>query len=98
MPAPCSVNVSAAMLGVPVATKVPPVPSEFWQPAFAPTALLFPHGHGVPDPSPRQYANVVLPKPGTSAAALIDAGDPLFNNPSVTLPGCGATFASKRKL
>src|SRR5437762_1667298 len=54
MPDPFRTSVSAVMLGLPVATSTPPVPSEFKQPALPPTALLLPHGQAVPEPSPKQ--------------------------------------------
>jgi hypothetical protein len=31
------------------------MPSELRQPSRSPTALLLPHGHAVPVPSPKQY-------------------------------------------
>src|SRR5690349_1593545 len=42
------------MLALPIASKLAPLPSEFAQPCPAPTVELFPHGHAVPVPSPKQ--------------------------------------------
>src|SRR6185503_20623155 len=56
MPEPARTTESLARLAVPVAISVPPVPNELRHPAFAPTGLLFAHGHAVPVPSPGQNA------------------------------------------
>src|SRR5437764_3092038 len=98
MPEARSTNVSALTLALPLVASRPPEPSEFRQPAPPPTALLLPHGQGVPVPSPKQYAKVVGPPPGTWAAADIEPGVPLFHKPNTTSPLAGATSASKRKL
>ena len=96
IPEPASTNVSAVMLAAPLAASTPPCPSELAQPA--PAAPLLPHGHAVPVPSPEQNANVVTPAEGTSAVAANELGEPAFHSPTVTVPLCGATSASKRKL
>src|SRR5437879_5613478 len=42
------------MLGIPIAVKLAPTTNEFLQPKRAPLQLALPHGHAVPDPSPKQ--------------------------------------------
>src|SRR5205085_11847189 len=73
MPLPERTNVSAPTLLAPEAVRRPPVPSEWRQPSFAPTALLLPHGQAVPEPSPKQNAVATGPPPvpGTSTVVWV---------------------------
>src|SRR5436305_1155862 len=48
------------MLADPHPRSVPPRPSEFRQPPFAPGVLSFAHGHGLPIPSPEQKARPLV--------------------------------------
>src|SRR5688572_27523179 len=53
MSVPSRTTVSFAKLAVPLATSLPPTPSELRQPAFDPTGLELPHGHPAAEPSPK---------------------------------------------
>src|SRR5260370_21163052 len=50
MPLPLSTSVSFARRAIPAPRRAPAEPSEFRQPACALAALLFPHGHALPEP------------------------------------------------
>src|SRR5437016_6342465 len=51
------------MLARPLPSRRPPMPSELRQPWPLPGTLALPHGHGVPLPSPKQYAASGGPPP-----------------------------------
>src|SRR3954464_13044795 len=98
MPEPCSTSVSAEMLAVPVATRPAPDPIEFAQPSPAPSGERFPHGHAAPEPSPAQYAKLLLVPPGPSTLTPTEPCVPERHRPIVALTMAGGASASKRKL